>query len=75
MPYRISKKYKPLWDATTRYTIVTGGRGSGKSYALACAMLDSTYDDEFNSLYTRWNLTSAEISIIPEFVEKMDIGD
>ena len=75
MPYRINKKYRPLWNATTRYTIVTGGRGSGKSFALACAMLDSTFEDEFNILYTRWNLTSAEVSIIPEFVEKMDIGD
>ena len=75
MPYRINKKYRPLWNATTRYTIVTGGRGSGKSFALACAMLDSTFEDEYNILYTRWNLTSAEVSIIPEFVEKMDIGD
>ena len=75
MPYRINKLYEPLWTATTRYTIVTGGRGSGKSFALACAMLDSTYEDEYAILYTRWNLTSAEVSIIPEFVEKMDIGN
>lgn len=75
MPYKISGKYKALWNAGTRYVIVTGGRGSGKSFALACAMLDSTYDDPYNILYTRWNLTSAEISIIPEFVEKMDIGN
>lgn len=75
MPYRIHRKYQPLWTAKTRYTIVTGGRGSGKSYALACAVLDSTYEDEYSILYTRWNLTSAEISIIPEFVEKMDIGN
>ena len=75
MPYRIHRKYRPLWDATTRYIIVTGGRGSGKSYALSCAILDATYEDECSILYTRWNLTSAEISIIPEFVEKMDIGN
>lgn len=75
MPYKISRKYKPLWAATTRYVIVTGGRGSGKSYALACSMLDHTYEDGYNILYTRWNLTSAEISVIPEFVEKMDIGN
>lgn len=75
MPYRISRKYKPLWKATTRYVIVTGGRGSGKSYALACSMLGRTYEDGYNILYTRWNLTSAEVSIIPEFVEKMDIGN
>lgn len=70
---RFSAKYRPLWNPTTRYVIVTGGRGSGKSYALACAILDHTYNDEFSILYSRWNLTSAEISIIPEFQEKMDI--
>lgn len=75
MAYNVNYKYRPLWEARTRYTIVTGGRGSGKSYALACAMLDSTYQDSYNILYTRWNLTSAEVSIIPEFVEKMDAGD
>ena len=75
MPYRINAKYRPLWEAKTRYTIVIGGRGSGKSYALACSMLDSTYEDKYSILYTRWNLTSAEVSIIPEFTEKMDIGN
>ena len=38
-------------------------------------MLDSTYLDPYNILYTRWNLTAAEVSIIPEFVEKMEIGE
>ena len=75
MAYNVNFKYRPLWEARTRYTIVTGGRGSGKSYALACAMLDSTYHDSYNILYTRWNLTSAEVSIIPEFVDKMDVGE
>ena len=75
MAYCVNSKYRPLWEAETRYTIVTGGRGSGKSFALACAMLDSTYQDSYNILYTRWNLTSAEVSIIPEFVEKMDAGN
>jgi len=75
MAYRISKKYKPLWNPTTRYVVVTGGRGSGKSYALSCALLDHTFLDSYNLLYSRWNLTAAEVSIIPEFTEKMDIGD
>lgn len=67
--------YLPLFDADTRYTIVTGGRGSGKSFALACAVLLSTYDDACNILYTRYTLTSAEVSIIPEYVEKIDLMD
>lgn len=75
MPIRINSKYRALRDATTRYIIVTGGRGSGKSFAVSSALLDDTYEDSFSTLYTRWNLTSAEISIIPEFKEKMEIGN
>lgn len=75
MPIRINSKYRPLRDATTRYIIVTGGRGSGKSFALASALLDDTYEDGCATLFTRWNLTSAEISVIPEFTEKMDLGN
>lgn len=69
----ISEAYLPLFQSDTRYTIVTGGRGSGKSFALACAMLLSTYDDPFNILYTRYTLVSAEVSIIPEYTEKIDM--
>ena len=71
----IYEAYLPLFTAKTRYTIVTGGRGSGKSFALACATLLSTYDDPFNILYTRYTLVSAEVSIIPEYVEKIDLMD
>jgi phage terminase large subunit len=33
----------------------------------------STYDDSFNTLYTRYTLTSADVSIIPEYTEKIDL--
>lgn len=75
MPIRLNKKYRPLRDAQTRYVIVTGGRGSGKSFAVATFLLDETYEDGYTILFTRWNLTSAEISVIPEFKEKMEISD
>ena len=71
----ISEAYLPLFQADTRYTIVTGGRGSGKSFALACAVLMSTYDDPYNILYTRYTLVSADVSIIPEYTEKIDLLD
>lgn len=75
MPIRINRKYRALKDASTRYVIVTGGRGSGKSFAVASFLLDETYEDGYTILFTRWNLTSAEISVIPEFKEKMEIGN
>ena len=68
-----SPKYKPLFRAMpdTRYTLVKGGRGSGKSYAVNTALCLSTYHDPLNILFTRHTMTSAEDSIIPEFRDKV----
>ena len=72
--YVFSDKYQPLFERPrTRYILVKGGRGSGKSHAVSSATSCSTYDDGFNILYTRFTLTSAEVSIIPEYKEKLDI--
>lgn len=69
-----SRKYAPLFrPPDTRYTIVSGGRGSGKSYAVNTSLCDRTYDDGYNTLFTRYTMTSAEISIIPEFKDKLDL--
>ena len=70
--YVFSDKYQPLFrQRKTRYIIVKGGRGSGKSHAIASATLMATYDDACNILYTRYTMTSAETSIIPEYQEKI----
>lgn len=70
-----SPKYRPLFHPPgmdlTRYVVITGGRGSGKSHATSTANMCSTYDDSYNILYTRQTLVSAEISIIPEYLEKV----
>lgn len=72
--YVFSDKYQPLFaPPRTRYILVKGGRGSGKSHAVSSATSCATYDDGFNILYTRFTLTSAEVSIIPEYKEKLDI--
>jgi phage terminase large subunit len=67
--------YGPLFDTEpdTRYFVITGGRGSGKSWSVALSLLNQT--DNFNEviLFTRWTLTSAFISIIPEFIEKIEL--
>lgn len=69
-----SPKYKPLFfeRPDARYTLVKGGRGSGKSYAVNTALCRSTYLDPLNILFTRYTMTSAEVSIIPEFLDKID---
>lgn len=76
MPNEIvfSPKYEPLFRLPdTRYTLVTGGRGSGKSFAVNTSLCDDTYTDRYHTLFTRYTMTSAEISIIPEFREKLDL--
>ena len=69
--------YYPLFcrPSGIRYYIITGGRGSGKSYADSTSVCDELVNDPVfhNILYLRQTLTSAHISIIPEFMEKIDL--
>lgn len=68
----IHPKYTPLFDSDgTRYKIVTGGRNSGKSFAVSTGIIFKTYDDDKVILYTRYTLVNAETSIIPEFIDKI----
>ena len=68
-------KYQPLFyeQPETRYYLVTGGRGSGKSWTLSMFLLNLTYEEGHVILFTRWTLTSAFISIIPEFIDKIEL--
>lgn len=69
------EQYSPLFEINKhlRYYIITGGRGSGKSFHIAIYLLNLTYLPNEVILYSRFTLTSAEISIIPEFVEKLEL--
>jgi phage terminase large subunit-like protein len=66
-------KYAPLFDPSCpcRYYIVTGGRGSGKSYAISTAVSADHCRADYNTLYLRQTLVSAHVSIIPEFYDKL----
>lgn len=70
---KINKKYKPLWNSEASYYILTGGRGSGKSFAVSDFIENLTFEKGHTILFTRYTLTSAHISIIPEFEEKIEI--
>jgi phage terminase large subunit-like protein len=69
--------YKPLFvnPPVNRYFLVTGGRGSGKSWTLSLFLLNLTYEEGHVILFTRWTLVSAFISIIPEFINKIELMD
>ena len=56
----------------SRYFVLTGGRGSGKSYSVNVMALLLTFEPNQNILFTRFTMTSAYTSIIPEFRDKID---
>lgn len=72
---KLLDKYQPLFyeQPETRYFLITGGRGSGKSWTLSMFLLNLTYTEGHVILFTRWTLTSAFISIIPEFIDKIEL--
>ena len=70
---KLNKKYLVLDESFARYFIVTGGRGSGKSFAVNSVLLLLTYQAGHTILFTRFTLRAASISIIPEFIEKLEL--
>lgn len=69
----VNEKYIPLFHGDTRYYVITGGRGSGKSYATNLFLNTLTYTEGHKVLFTRYTMTSAHTSIIPEFTDKIEI--
>tara|TARA_R100000231_G_scaffold136115_1_gene111124 strand:- start:104 stop:1306 length:1203 start_codon:yes stop_codon:yes gene_type:complete len=69
----LSSKYDVFATSEARYFIVTGGRGSGKSFAINIILLYLTYESNHTILFTRYTLRAAGISIIPEFIEKLEM--
>ena len=75
MQLSLNNKYSVFNESDARYFIVTGGRGSGKSFAINTLLLLLTYQAGHTILFTRYTLRSAHISIIPEFIEKIQLLD
>ena len=73
MELSLSSKYRVFHTSDARYFIVTGGRGSGKSFAINTILLMLTYQAGHTILFTRYTLRAASISIIPEFIEKLEL--
>lgn len=74
MEINLNEKYN-LLGSDSRYFVITGGRGSGKSYSLNSFLLLLTYEVGHVILFTRYTLTSAHVSIIPEFIDKIETAD
>ena len=70
---QLNPKYQSLFNDASRYFIVTGGRGSGKSFGVAVFLLNLTYETGHRILFSRYTMISAASSIIPEFIEKIEL--
>jgi phage terminase large subunit len=72
------KKHQKNWNKLgnqTRYFVITGGRGSGKSFEVGRFTSLLSFEVGHRILFTRQTMTSAHLSIIPEFKEKIDLLD
>lgn len=74
--------YYPLYEDKEKFIIlVTGGRGSGKSFNVAAFIERLTFEMTpvekivHQILYTRYTMVSASISVIPEMMEKIELDE
>lgn len=66
--------YNPLYNNTDKLIIlITGGRGSAKSFNVGTFIERLSFESGHKMLYSRYTMTSADISVIPEFQEKIDL--
>jgi phage terminase large subunit len=70
------EKHNSTWNllgAKSRYFVITGGRGSGKSFEVGRFVTLLSFEQGHKILFTRQTMTSAHLSIIPEFKEKIEL--
>ena len=77
------KIYSPLYHDRDKFIyLITGGRGSGKSFNISTFIERLLFEVKHPTpekrivhqvLYTRYTMTSAHISVIPEFMEKVEL--
>lgn len=82
-PITLSVKYEPLFEWLScsadnplhkvDTVVITGGRNSQKSFAVGTFTCVAAKDFNHRVLYSRYTLTSAQDSIIPEFNEKITL--
>ena len=73
----INEKWNTLFDNDNedRYYLCTGGRGSSKSFSVTLFLVLLTYEKGHKILFTRYTMTAAKTSIIPQFREVIELMD
>jgi phage terminase large subunit len=68
----LHNKWKALLN-DTRYFIISGGRGSSKSFGVGTFTSLLSFEKGHKILFTRQTMSSAHLSIIPEFQQKIEL--
>jgi len=64
---KIVNKYKALYTSNKRYFLLTGGRGSGKTFVIQDFLIRLLEQVGQGILYTRYTMVSVDQTIIPLF--------
>jgi len=71
---KIQDPYIPLYTNRDKFIIlITGGRGSAKSFNGSTFIERLTFEKGHKILFCRYTMTSASVSVIPEFNEKVEL--
>jgi len=68
---QVQDPYKPLYTSDKRIVLITGGRGSAKSFNASTFIERLSFEKGHKMLFARYTMAAADISVIPEFKEKM----
>lgn len=74
---KLHKKYEPFIKHKGRFSIITGGRGSGKSFAIAHFIIKLTFESGHKIQMLRRNRNASDESTIAEvqrMIEKMELS-
>lgn len=71
---KVNKKYEPLYTNQEKFIfLITGGRGSAKSFNASTFLERLSFQKGHKILFSRYTMSSAAISVIPEFWQKIEL--
>jgi len=71
---KVPDVFRPLYTDRGRFTVLlTGGRGSGKSFGAMLFASRLSFERGHGILCARWTMASAADSVVPEFREKLEL--
>ncbi|MFD2597344.1 PBSX family phage terminase large subunit [Sphingobacterium corticis] len=71
---KVASPFIPLYEDKKKFIIlITGGRGSGKSFNGSLFLERLSFEKGHSILFSRYTMASAADSVIPEFQEKIDL--